>query len=127
MPWKEPEDTGLICIHCGEAKRKHKMRHPNYPDVSPLGHYCPAMRGSQFEEATVKEQQKHLEFRQRVRDQEACRVTVIHCLDMLKTLHEKLSNAIPECVDPHGMKKSWLTTAERNLELLLEAVIESEL
>jgi hypothetical protein len=82
---------------------------------------------SQFEEATMKKQPQHLEFRQKVRDQEAVRITVIHCLDMMRSLREKLPNAIPEGEDPHGVKKSWLTTAERNLELLLEAVIENEL
>lgn len=68
---------------------------------------------------------QHLEFRQRVRDQEACRITIIQCLDMLKPLREKLANALPD--DPHGVRASWLGTAQKNLELLLKEIVENEL
>jgi hypothetical protein len=64
--------------------------------------------------------------KRRVQDQEAVRITVIHCLDMLRPLKEKIGNALPKEVDPHGIKKSWLTTAEENLRLLLEAIVENE-
>lgn len=74
----------------------------------------------------MKKQPKSLESRQQVRDREAVRITLIHCLDMLKTLRGKLPNAIPEAADPHGIQKNWLGTAERHLEMLIQSVVENE-
>lgn len=74
----------------------------------------------------LSKQPKPLEVHQRIRDQEAVRVTIIHCLDMLKGIREKLPNMVPDGVDPHSMRKSWLGTAERNLGEILRTIVENE-
>jgi len=69
---------------------------------------------------------KSMELKERIRATEATRVTIIQCRDMLGSLREKLPIVFPDDVDPHGMIKSWLETADRNLAMLVEAVVERE-
>lgn len=59
-------------------------------------------------------------------DQEAIRVIVISCLDMLKPLRERLPDSVPPEVDPDNSRERWLRAAEDNLTLLLRLMCENE-
>lgn len=65
---------------------------------------------------------KHLEKRQKVRDQEAVRVICIEARNMLEHIREKVPKS------PHGAgPDGWLSNAIRHLDMIVADCVENEL